>query len=96
MAAHSAIVTNEEDETVIRIQGHVRLPLGPVLVREVEETGEVILAPVVETSHPNPWFELFDSLDRQPRDEHWDEFSKVMRERPINRLPVERNLFGKE
>jgi hypothetical protein len=96
MAAHTAIVTSEGTETIIRIPGPVRIPSGPVIVRENEETGELILSPSPDTPQPKTWSEFFDNLDHQVRDEHWDAFFKVMHDRPMNRPPVDRKLFAGE
>ena len=94
MAAHTATVSSDGDDTVIRIAGHVRLPLGPALVKEVEATGELVLAPVGAPLQPYSWDELFQCFDAQPRDEYWSEFMRVMQARPMNRLPVDRDIFG--
>jgi len=45
-------------------------------------------------SEDNPWITFFDAMRNAPRDEHWNEFMRVMKERPMNQLPIERNLFG--
>lgn len=95
-AAHTATVAEDGDDTIVRFSGKVRLPAGPVLVREDEVTGEVILAPVPPVQEPNPWIDFFDAMDRIPRDEHWNAFIQVMEERPMNRPPMARNLFADE
>lgn len=96
MPAQTATVTCEGDDTIIRISGRVRLPQGPILIREDKHTGELILAPVEPRPVEGSWAQLFAEFDALPRDEHWDEFIKVMQERPMNRLPVERDLFPGE
>ena len=95
-AAHTATITEDGGDTIVRIPGKVMLPQGPVLVRENELTGEIVLSPVLKSSEPQSWAEFFERLDRLPRDEHWDEFLQVMEERPMNRPPVERSLFPRE
>ncbi len=95
-AAHTATITEEGDDTIVRIAGKISLPKGPVLVREDESTGEVVLSSLAEAKEPRSWAEFFDRLDQLPRDEHWDNFLQIMEERPMNRLPVERNLFPDE
>ncbi len=92
-AAHTATVTEEGDETIVRIAGKILLPQGPVLVREDEKTGEIVLSPVPRLQGSRSWTEFFNRLDQLPHDEHWDQFLQVMEERPMNRLPAERNLF---
>ncbi len=92
-AAHTATIVEDGDDTIVRFAGRVRLPAGPVLVREDESTGEIILAPVPQSGETNPWIDFFDAMDAIPRDERWDAFVQVMKERPMNRPPVERNLF---
>lgn len=98
MATHTAVdvsahVTTEGNETVIRIPGPGHLPSGRVNARANLVTGEMVLTPEQSSSAPTTWAEFFDHMDAQPRDEHWDEFMKVMKERPMNRPPVERDLF---
>ena len=95
-AAHTATVTEEGEDTIVRITGKISLLKGPVLVRENETTGEIVLSPLAEAKEPQSWAEFFRCLDQLPRDEHWDAFLQVMEERPMNRLPVERNLFPDE
>ncbi len=47
-----------------------------------------------ENSAENPWVTFFDAMQNAPRDEHWEEFMRVMKERPLNQLPTERTFFG--
>ena len=49
-----------------------------------------------EAAADNPWLAFFEDMRNAPRDEQWAEFSRVMRERPLNRVPVDRNLFADE
>ena len=45
------------------------------------------------TQEDNAFLKFFEAMDLVPRDEHWDAFMKLMEERPMNQLPVEKNLF---
>jgi G3E family GTPase len=93
MAAHStrimtAQITSEGDETVIRLSGHIDLPSGPASVRVTEQAGEVILTPVAEMSDRHKeWLAFLDELAARPVDEEF------MKERPMNRVPVEEDFF---
>lgn len=87
MSTRTAIITSEGDETVVRISGRVRLASGPVAVREIEATGELVLAPL-RASQPDTWVAFFDRLNRREPD------SDFMAERPMNRIPPDKDLFG--
>jgi hypothetical protein len=88
-ATHIATVSEEGVDTVIRFSGKVRLPQGPVSVREIESTGEIVLAPIAPTGEQTgSWAAFLDHLARTPRD------PEFMKERPMNRPPVDGKLFG--
>jgi hypothetical protein len=88
-AAHIATVTEEGVDTVVRFSGKVRLPQGPVSVREIEGTGEIVLAPIAPSEEKaDSWDAFLDHLARTPRD------PEFMKERPMNRPPVDRKLFA--
>jgi hypothetical protein len=88
---HTATITEEGSEKVIRLPAGVPLQPGPVSV-EIESNGGVHLKSGPENV-ANPWIELMDAMDKLPRDEQWQAFVNVMQERPMNQPPVERNLF---
>jgi hypothetical protein len=90
-AAHTAIVTEEGIHTVVRFSGKVSLPYGPVAVREIEETGEIILTPISPSAQlTDSWAAFLDHLARTPRD------PEFMKDRPLNRPPIDRKLFPDE
>jgi len=78
--------------------GGLRMSTTPVISTETELTDQSAVSPdrnaSQETPEENPWITFFDAMRNAPRDEHWHEFMRVMKERPMNQLPVERNLFG--
>jgi len=85
----TANVTEEGFATVVRFSGKVRLPSGPVSVREIESTGEIILTPIACATQPaDSWDAFLDHLAQTPRDPDF------MKERPMNRPPVDRKLFS--
>ncbi len=88
MSTRTAFVTSEGDETVVRISGRVRLASGPVAIREIEATGELILAPLETVNPPDTWTSFFARLNQRPGD------PRFMSERPMNRIPLEKDLFG--
>ena len=89
--AQTANVTEEGFSTVVRFAGRVRLPSGPVSVREIESTGEIVLAPIAPAVQPaDSWDAFFEDMSRRPRD------PEFMKERPMNRPPVDRKLFSEE
>ena len=88
-ATHIATVTEEGVDTVVRFSGKVRLPRGPVSVREIEATGEIVLAPIAPSRElADNWAAFLDHLAQTPRD------PEFMKERPMNRPPVDRKLFA--
>jgi hypothetical protein len=90
-AARTANVTEEGIHTVVRFSGRVRLPQGTVSVREIDGTGEVVLTPITPPSGPaDTWDAFLDHLASTPRD------PEFMKERPLNRPPVDRKLFSDE
>jgi antitoxin VapB len=103
-ATHIATVTEDGVDTVVRFSGKVRLPQGPVSVREIEATGEIVLAPIAKERPMNrPPVDLKLFSDGSAKRMSWDEFfdlvgtldvpEEYMAERPMNRLPVERTIF---
>ncbi|HEX9200342.1 MAG TPA: hypothetical protein VF865_12335 [Acidobacteriaceae bacterium] len=90
-ATRTANVTEEGVHTVVRFSGRVRLPRGPVSVREIEATGEIVLTPISPPSErADSWDAFLDHLASTPRD------PEFMKERPLNRPPVDRKLFSDE
>ena len=91
--ARAAIVSQEGDDTLVRIPGKIALPDGPILVREESELGELILSseqrPRVSRS-PEDFFAFRSSL---LQDEHWEHF---MAERPLNTVRRKPFPFGEE
>ena len=80
-AAHTAILTHESDETLIRIKGHLSLPDGPVLVRQGTQNDGVIFTSS-QAAEPVPSVADFIAFrDALPKDEHWTGF---MQQRPHN------------
>lgn len=86
-AAHTATVTEDGEDTIVRISGKINLPKGPVLVRENKSTGEVVLSSQAAPAREDSWAAFFALIDSREPDPDF------MRERPMNRLPVEKNLF---
>lgn len=87
----TANVSEEGFATVVRFSGKVRLPSGPVSVREIESTGEIVLAPIASAAQPvDSWDAFLDHLAQTPRDPGF------MKDRPMNRPPVDRKLFSDE
>ena len=87
-AAHTATVITDGNDTLIRIEGKISLPEGPVCLRENLQTGEIVLSSRVTPSRPESWADLFALIESRAPDPDF------MRERPMNRLPVEKNLFA--
>jgi hypothetical protein len=87
----TANVTEEGFATVVRFSGKVRLPSGPVSVREIESTGEIVLAPIASAAETaDSWDAFLDHLAQTPRD------PEFMKDRPMNRPPIDRKLFSNE
>ncbi len=86
-AAHTAIVTMDGSNTLIRIEGRISLPEGPVCMRENPQTGEIVLSSRIAPSHPESWADFFALIDSREPD------PEFMRERPMNRPPLEKKLF---
>ena len=86
-AAPTATVRTDGNDSVIRFEGKISLPEGPVCMRENPHTGEIVLSARLTPSHPESWADLFALIDSREPD------PEFMRERPMNRLPVEKNLF---
>ena len=61
-AAHSATITEEGDQTIVRIPGKVMLSEGPILVREDEKTGAIILCLVPKSQGPRSWADFLNVL----------------------------------
>lgn len=70
----------------VRLPAEFRFPGEEVSIRRDEKTGDVILSPQTSLGDWNAFFALARTIDVP------EEF---MKERPLNVLPVERNLFGK-
>jgi len=82
--SYLAEVVRDGDSQIVRIPADFHLDSGTVEIRRNDETGELILtAPAKRRT----WDEFFDLVGRLnvPQD--------YMSERPMNRLPVERNIF---
>jgi len=86
MAAHTAIVTEEAGEKIVHLPSDVPLKPGPVSYT-IGNQGEIVLASPEQTDKQAAWIAWLDHLDSTPRDPNF------MKERPMNRPPVEKNLF---
>jgi hypothetical protein len=90
-ATHTATITEEDSETVVRISGKVNLPAGKVTVREIKATGEIVLTPVRDAAQPDDTWEAFlNDMSRRPIDHEF------MKHRPMNHLPGEDTLYSEE
>jgi antitoxin VapB len=69
----------------VRLPAEFRFPGNEVSIRRDEKTGDVILSPRTSLGDWDAFFEFMRSVD-VPED--------FMKERPLNRPPRERNLFG--
>ena len=69
----------------VRLPAEFRFPGNEVSIRRDEKTGDVILSPRTSLGDWDAFFEFMHSVD-VPED--------FMKERPLNRPPRERNLFG--
>jgi antitoxin VapB len=69
----------------VRLPAEFRFPGNEVSIRRDEKTGDVILSPRTPFGDWDAFFEFMRSVD-VPED--------FMKERPLNRPPRERNLFG--
>ncbi len=85
-AAHTATVTEEGDEKVVRFPKEVALNPGCVSY-EVKADGTLELKPFNSEERQRAWIELLKAVAAREPDPDF------MTERPMNRLPVERNLF---
>ncbi len=88
-AAHIANVTIKQDETLVHLPSGIPLQPGPV-VYELRPGGEILLKPHPADSAEakrQAWVAFLDFLDQSPSD------PAFMPDRPLNRLPVDRNLF---
>lgn len=70
----------------VRLPAEFRFPGIEVAIRRDEKTGEVVLSPIPTLGDWDTFFQFMRSVD-VPED--------FMKERPLNKPPVERNLFGK-
>ncbi len=86
MAAQIATVTQEGEEIVVRFPQDVPIQVGSVSYR-IGARGEVVLAPVSTAARQEAWIAFLDRIEARDPD------PEFMKERPMNRLPVERNLF---
>ena len=88
-AAHIATVTEEGDEKVVRLPR--KIPLKPRCISyEVRADGTLELKPFNSEERQRAWIEFLETIAARKPDPDF------MAERPMNRLPVERNLFPDE
>lgn len=85
-AAPTATITEEGDQEVVRLPREVPLKPGSVSY-EVKSDGTLEWKPVENNERQRAWTEFLDALAAREPD------PEFMAERPMNRLPVERNLF---
>lgn len=95
-ATYTAHVLEEGQHTIVRFDGKVSLPAGPIAFRQNDANGELTLIPRNAAQEPHPWIDFFEYVQSLPRDEYWHEFSRIMDERPMNQPPVDRKTFGSE
>ena len=88
-AAHTATITEEGEEKVIRLPREVPLKLGSVSY-EVKADGSLELKPSDGGERQRAWVEFLEAIAAREPD------PEFMATRPMNRLPVERNLFFDE
>ena len=87
-AAHTANarVSTANGEKVVHLPADALLDDGAVSC-VVTEDGQVTLSPLTPEARQKAWIAFLDHLDATPRDPHF------MRDRPMNRPPVEQKLF---
>jgi hypothetical protein len=88
-ATHTDTITEEGDEKVVRFPGGVPLSRGEVTY-EIKPSGELVLKQVSEQARAKrqaDWIAFLDEIAARPPDPDF------MKERPMNRLPIERDLW---
>ena len=92
-----ATITVEDGRTVIQFSRRLDLPEGEAIARFDQKSGDIH---VEKVSHPEAqrqaWVTLLDRIANSTNDVHTAEFDRIMRERPLNRPPIEKNLFPHE
>jgi hypothetical protein len=86
MAAHTAIVTEEAGEKIVRLPSDVPLKAGLVSYI-IGNQGEIVLTSPEQNDKQAAWIAWLDHIASTPRDPDF------MKERPMNRPPVENKLF---
>ncbi len=92
-----ATVTVEDDRTVIHFGRRLDLPEGEALARFDQKSGDIHLEHAPErVTRQQARVAFMDRIAARTPDEHTAAFDRIMRERSLNRPPLERNLFPSE
>jgi hypothetical protein len=91
-AIHTATITEEGDEKILRLPAGVPLEAGEVTY-EIRSTGELVLKQLSEEARARRqavWIDFLDRIAARGPD------TDFMNERPMNRIPFERDLWPDE
>ena len=91
-ATHTAIITEEAEDFIVRFPKPVHLTSGEAFFAEDPQTGNILLFSTTQTSSKtqDSWLTFLDDMRKKVED------PSFLSQRPGNRIPCDRNLFPDE